>query len=63
MDYPKEPNQADNGASQTALEKGYTNTMPNQRNTVRHEDSDGSTYEGNPYDRGGFAGRPQGWER
>ena len=62
MKTPTAPDQADGGASPSDLEQGFTvETVKKDPNS--REDSDGSTYTGNPYDRGGFADRPMGWQR
>ncbi len=44
------------------LERGYTDEQVKRDWKIR-EDDDGSTFQGNPHERGGFADRPMGWER
>lgn len=60
---------ATNGAamSQGALRRGYT-VLDKSHDDLQgldapRQDVDGSTYVGDPYERGGFLNRPQGWER
>lgn len=54
-----------NDPSLADLAKGYT-ALPDPE-AVPHwlpqNADDGENYVGNPLDRGGFAGRPEGWER
>ena len=41
-----------------------TEAADHSTNVLRPEDSsNGDTYEGDPYDKGGFLDRPQGWQR
>lgn len=51
-------NGAVDGASTADLQRGFTKIpAPEQTN------DSGENSVGNPYDRGGFLNRPQGWER
>lgn len=47
------------------LRKGFTDLQdkPDSPSVMQREDSDGSTYVGDPLTRGGFLKRPEGWER
>jgi hypothetical protein len=47
-----------------ALRRGYTKLGEGARDGPgERQDDDGTNYVGDPHDRGGFLGRPQGWER
>ena len=62
MKFITEKDQADSGASRPELEQGYTKPQEKKTGFMR-TDFNGDTYEGNMYERGGFLGRPQGWQR
>jgi hypothetical protein len=48
-----------------ALRRGYAkfDALDGVDAPARREDDDGTNYVGDPYERGGFLTRPQGWER